>query len=101
MTDRVLSFISLANKAGRVQSGEFAAEKAIKELKAFVVILAEDASYNTKKHFKDMCSYRDVPIYEYGTKEILGAALGKEFRTSVAITDKGFSDNIIKLLAEV
>ena len=99
--DRILSFISLAAKAGKVASGEFASEKAIKDGKAFLVILASDAADNTKKHFKDMCSYRDTDCVIYGTKESLGRACGKDYRSNIAICDKGFGDNLKRLLTEV
>ena len=59
--NKVHSMIGLATKAGKVVSGEFAVEKAIKDGKAFLVIIAEDASDNTKKHFSDMCIYSKIP----------------------------------------
>ena len=99
--DRVLSFLSLATKAGKTASGEFATEKAVKDGRAFLVITAADASDNTKKHFKDMCAYRSIPFRIYSDKEKLGMACGKEYRAQVAICDKGFSDNMIRLLTEV
>ena len=55
--DKTASYIGLAMKAGKIASGEFAVEKAVKEGKAYMVILSADASNNTKKKFKDMCSY--------------------------------------------
>ena len=49
--DKVLSLIGLAMKAGQVVSGEFSVEKCIKSGKAKLVIIATDASENTKKKF--------------------------------------------------
>ena len=46
--DRVLNLIGLAQKAGKVVSGEFMTEKAVKTGEAALVILAEDASENTQ-----------------------------------------------------
>ena len=51
--DRILSTLSLAQKAGQVKSGEFAVEKAVKEYRASLVIVAQDASENTKKKMKN------------------------------------------------
>ena len=45
-----------------------------------------------------MCTYYQVPIWIYGTKEQLGAAMGKEFRASLAVLDEGFSKTIMKEL---
>ena len=55
--DRALSMLSLAAKAGKVASGEFSVEKAVKSRKAYLVLVADDASENTKKLFRNMCSF--------------------------------------------
>ena len=52
----------------------------------------------SKKKFQNMCSFYQVPVYFYGTKLELGAAMGKEFRASMAVTDQGLSDAIMKQL---
>lgn len=96
--NRVLSLIGLATKAGNIASGEFSTEKAVKEGKANLVIVAEDASDNTKKMFTNMCTYYKVPIYFFGVKTELGHAMGKEFRASLAVLDKGLADAVIKKL---
>lgn len=98
--NKVLSLIGLATKAGRVSSGEFSAEKAVKEGKATLVIVATDASDNTKKKFHNMCTYYKVPFYIFSGKEELGHRMGKEVRASLAVCDKGFSHAIEKLLKQ-
>ena len=85
--NRVLSMIGLAQKAGKTASGEFSTEKAVKTGCAALVIVSTESSDNTKKKFRNMCEYYKVPFYLYGTKAELGAAMGKEFRASLAITD--------------
>lgn len=90
--------IGLAQRAGKIASGEFSTEKAVKGRKAAVVVVAKDSSDNTKKMFSDMCSYYKVPIYFYADKETLGHAIGKQFRASVAVLDEGFGNQIKKLL---
>lgn len=96
--DKILSLIGLATRAGKTVSGEFSTEKAVKSGKAYVVMVADEASDNTKKKFQNMCTYYEVPIYLYGTKEQLGKAMGKEFRASLAVTDPNLSDAIMKEL---
>ena len=91
-----ISLVGLATKAGKVASGEFATEKAVKTGKAFLVIAAQDASENTRKKFYDMCKYYQVPYYTIGSKEELGRAIGKEYRASLALTDENFSRAVIK-----
>ena len=99
--DKVLSQLGLARKAGRLVSGEFMTEKAIVEEKACLIIIANDASDNTKKHFNDMCNFRKIPYITYGTKQNLGKALGYEVRASIAVTDEGFAKSIIEKVKEI
>ena len=98
MNDRVLSMIGLAAKAGKLVSGEFSVESAIRKGRSFLVICATDASDATKKSYRDAGAFYHVPVYEYGTKETLGQYSGKEYRAAAAITDEGFAIAIIKLL---
>ena len=90
----------MAQKAGRIASGEFSTEKAVKEGRAFLVIVSEEASANTSKKFVNMCTYYRVPCWKYGRKEELGAAIGKEFRASLAVLDEHFAEAIAKRLEE-
>ena len=71
--DKVLSYLGLAMRGHNLVSGEFQTEDAVKSGKALLVIVAEDASENTKKLFHDKCSYYEVPVYVYGTKQSLGS----------------------------
>lgn len=96
--NKVLSLVGLATKAGKIVSGEFSTEKSVKSGKGFVVLLAEDASDNTKKKFQNMCDYYEVPLYLIADKEGLGRAMGKEFRASAAIQDENFARAIMKEL---
>lgn len=95
---KVFSYIGLATKSGKIASGEFSTEKAVKEGKAWLVLVASDASNNTKKMFTNMCTYYQVPIYFFGEKTELGHAMGKEYRASLALTDKGLADAVEKQL---
>ena len=90
-------------RQGAVESGSFMAEKSIKGGTAKLVIIAEDASDNTRKEFTDMCVYYHVPYAVFGTKDILGHAIGKEFRVVMALTTPGLAEKVseqIKTLLE-
>ena len=52
--NKVLSLLGLATKAGKIASGEFSTEKSVKSGKGFLVLVAADASENTKKKFRNM-----------------------------------------------
>ena len=100
MNDRVLSLLGLAAKGRNLRSGEFSTEKAVKEGSAAMVIIGNDASDNTKKKFTNMCAFYNTPIYFYSDKVQLGRAIGREMRTSVAVTDEGMAANIMRRLEE-
>lgn len=93
---KILSMFGLAARAGRIASGEFQTETAVKSGTAYLVIVAGDASENTKKLFHDKCSFYKVPVATLGTKEELGHSIGKEFRASLAILDEGFANAVMK-----
>lgn len=96
--NKILSLLGLAMRGRNLVSGEFQTVESVRTGSAMLVIIAEDASENTKKLFKDKGSYYGVPVYEYGTKEMLGRAIGKEFRSSLGVCNAGLADAIIKQL---
>ena len=96
---KVLSLLGLAIRGRNLVSGEFQTENAVKDGSAMLVIVAKDASANTKKLFTDKCSFYEVPVLEYGTKIQLGQAIGKELRSSLAVCDAGLAQAIEKAIA--
>lgn len=94
--DKALSLLGLAAKAGKVASGEFSVEKEIKSGRVYLVVAAGDASDNTKKAIRNICSNQKVELVFYSNKEELGHAIGKQFRVSAAVLDQGFAKAIVK-----
>lgn len=97
--DKVLSMIGMAARAGKVASGEFSTEKAVKTGKGRLVIVACDASDNTRKMFRNMCDYYHVPMIEYSIKEELGRWTGNTYRASICILDEGFARALTKKIS--
>ena len=98
MLNNIYSFLGLAAKAGQLASGESSCERAIRSGIAYLVIVADDASQNTKKKFTDMCSYRGIDIKFFGQKECIGRYTGKEIRSVVAVLDQGFTKRLIEMV---
>lgn len=71
--------------------------EAIRSGKAHLVIVAEDASENTRKKFKDKTEYFGIPLVIFSDKDTLGRAIGKEFCASMAIMDGGFAKAITEV----
>lgn len=95
---KVYSMLGLAKKAGAAKAGEFLTEKSVKSFRAYLVIVASDASDNTKKKMRDMCSFYEVECREFGDKDGLGHSLGNELRASVALENAGMAKKITELL---
>lgn len=98
--NKVFSLLGIAMRGRNLVSGEYQTLEAVKKGSAMLVIVAEDASDNTKKLFSDKCSFYEVPVFRYGTKESLGWAIGKDLRSSVCICDAGLADAMIRLLEQ-
>lgn len=98
--NKVLSWLGLATRAGRVVSGEFCVEKSVRQHRAKLVIVSEDASNASKKNFRNICTYYKVPLYFFGSREELGAACGKGERVSAAIEDEGLANAAIRELKQ-
>lgn len=98
MDNKIYTFLGLATKAGKVASGDETCERAVKSKKAYLIIVAENASDNTKKKFSDMCNYRSIPLKIFGEKELLGRYTGKEIRSVIAILESGFATRLTELM---
>jgi ribosomal protein L7Ae-like RNA K-turn-binding protein len=94
---KALNLLGLALRARRLVSGTPTVLANIRNQKAQLVIIADDASANTKKQFLDKCDYYKIPSYIIFSKDEISQAIGKE-RTVCAFTDNGFAQSFKKLL---
>lgn len=101
MNMQVKNLIGLAQRAGKLLSGEGSVESALRRDKVKMLILAEDASANTKKVFNNLAAGAHVPLYVCGTKAELGSAIGKSHRSAVAITDMNFVRGLKQYLTNI
>lgn len=98
MENSIYSFIGLATKAGRLFSGEDTCERKLRSGKVELLILAVDASANTKDKFTGICASKGVNLRIFGVKELLGRRIGKDVRSVLAITDKQFAGRTIEMI---
>ncbi len=94
MDKKLLFTFSLCQKAGKILAGDFAVYNAIKANVAILVIIADDASFNTQKKFKNKCSFYNIDYLIFGTKENISHAIGKINKSVFAITDEGLANKI-------
>ncbi|MBQ7064766.1 MAG: ribosomal L7Ae/L30e/S12e/Gadd45 family protein [Firmicutes bacterium] len=98
---KVLGLLGLCGKAGRVASGEFQCEEAIRSRHAHLVLLASDVSVNTGKKFTDKCHFYRIPCFRLScSKAELGHCIGREERACAAVTDPGLAASMRKYLEE-
>jgi len=98
MSSKIYGLIGLATKAGKIVSGEEGCEKALKRGSVKLVLVAQDASDNTKNSFLNMCKYRGVDLRIFGEKDLLGKYAGKAMRAVVGILDENFARQLIRLI---
>lgn len=98
--DKALSMIGIAAKARKAVSGECQTQNAVKAREACLVIVANDASDNTKKLFRNKCAFYQTDLVFFGDMESLGHCMGKECRSSLAITDEGLAAAVKEKIAQ-
>lgn len=100
MTDvNFTRLLGLAMRAGKLAPGEGRAEESVRSKKGKLLILASDASDNTRKRFQDKCVYYSIPLVMPMNRYELGACLGREFAVSIAVEDDGFAKRLLELSA--
>lgn len=98
--EKWISLLGLAQRAGKLISGESLVLKEIKSQKAKLVIISADASENTSKKLTDKCTNYEIPFRFVPSRIQLGRAIGKDERVVVAVLEEGFAKKLTSLLAE-
>ncbi|GKV55550.1 50S ribosomal protein L7ae [Sporosarcina sp. NCCP-2222] len=92
--------LGMAARARKIVTGEELVVREIRNGKAKLVIVSNDASKNTMKKITDKCNSYNVEKHVLGSREELGHAIGKESRVVLALTDAGFAGKLSGLLNE-
>ena len=93
---KLFNSLGLCRRAGKCQSGEFAAERAVKAGKARLLLLEETASENTRERFSSLCAGRNIPLKLVPE---VGRAIGREGHVVMAVTDIQFANMILGAMA--
>lgn len=97
-TKKIYSWIGLCMRSGNLVSGDDTTLRSVKKNNTSLVIIAEDASENTKKLFRDKCSFRNIDYIIFGNKVEFGKSIGKSPRAVLGITDINMALQIKKLV---
>ena len=96
--DRLLSFLGICKRAGRLVSGADTVNKAVSEEKALLVLYASDVSENSLKQVLRSAREHAVPVKQIPySKAELSFALGKHCGI-ICTADKGFADKILTMI---
>jgi ribosomal protein L7Ae-like RNA K-turn-binding protein len=95
---RLTALLGFAQKSRKLVSGEAAVDNAVRSGQAKLLIIASDASDNTRKGYRDSASFYNVPFYEVLSKDQIGHSIGKPPRAVLAVTDAGFGKAISEAL---
>lgn len=96
MNNKAYFMLSLCTKAGKLSSGSETVEKSVQNGEAQLLIIAGDASENTKKKFKNKAMFYNVDYIIVSSKEELSHYTGKYNQAVFAVRDKGFAESIKK-----
>ena len=88
MDNKVLNYLALARKGGRVELGEEPVGAVARALKAHLIVVAGDASDHTWRRAKSFAAGTDQQCIRLDcTKEEMGFVVGRQSLAIAAITD--------------
>lgn len=98
LEERIVSYLALANKAGKVVSGSDMVAESLRKRTPGVLFIASDISPEIGQKFIHLADKSEIPCFHLLDKERLGALLGKELRSVAVIEQSGFVKTITKEL---
>lgn len=91
--EKLSAYLGFAMKAGKVRSGEFAAERSLKSGMARAAVLDESASENAVKHWTNICESAGVPLIRAAG---VGRSIGRDTHMIACIEDEGFAKAVLR-----
>jgi ribosomal protein L7Ae-like RNA K-turn-binding protein len=94
----VFKLLGLGQRARSVVSGDEGVRTKLERHQARLVIVARDAAPATRRDFSLLAARYSVPCVEFGTKDELGAAVGKSPRAVLALLEDNLARRVMRLL---
>ena len=99
MENRALNYLSLARKAGKAELGEEPVGAAARAGKAYLIVVAQDASDHTWRRAKSFAAGTEQQVLRLKeTKDELGLAIGRQSLAIAAITDASLALAMVKAM---
>ena len=100
MQNKLLSFLGLARKAGKLSMGMDSAKESMEKGKAELLILSRDISENSASKALKTANAHHIPVLILeSAMEELEAALGRKAAV-ITVNDRGFAKRIPELVTE-
>lgn len=100
MEDKIYAMLGLCMKAGKLAFGSDMCEEKLKQGKVSVLIIALDASENTKSKFEKLCEEK-TKFLVWGEKDKISHCIGKENKALIGILDSGLGKKILEMVREL
>lgn len=98
MTDKLLNFLGLCRRAGKLTMGNDMVIEDVVKGNSHLVMVASDISKNTEKKILLNCHRCNTKVLKINrTKDEMSYAIGK-FSTVVSVTDQGFAKKFVELI---
>ena len=99
METKILNYLALARKGGRAELGEEPVGAAARDLKAHLILVAQDASDHTWRRAKSFAAGTDQQCVRLAvTKEEMGFVVGRQSLAIAAITDAALALALVQSL---
>ena len=99
MDSRAMNYLSLARKAGKAELGEEPVGAAARAGKAYLIVVAQDASDHTWRRAKSFAAGTEQQVLRLKeTKDELGQSIGRESLAIAAITDAALALAMVKAM---
>ncbi len=93
-----IALLGMARRAGALACGTGSTRRALKEGRARLVLLAQDASKTQRDKVMKLLRHRKTPRATFGTREALGSAVGSAPVSAVAVTDRELAKELVARL---
>ena len=98
MINKIYGTLGLAMRAGKVAYGTDMCIETIKKDEAYLLILAEDLSDNTKEKLLKIAESYHISIVIFGKIATISHSIGKENKGVITILDDGFAKKILQMV---
>lgn len=98
-SDRVLSYLGLAQKSGQMVAGFNAVAAAIGKGRIKLVVMAGDISEHTAEKVERFCLRGQIPCFYLADRNKVGKAIGRDNRAVLGITSRELASALERILS--